>query len=120
MPAKEAYCVEHRATGHSGNPDTRRVSAESLVLRNYDDATHDVHITITDHNGKTAFTRTVSVGPRDTISIQTRLDRAVYRVDVRLDNDVDDRAECLLGSDPNECAKIETGNGVVSVVEGYF
>ncbi len=39
---------------------------------------HNVQITITDHNGETAFTRTVSVDPQDTISIQTRLDRAVY------------------------------------------
>ena len=120
MPAKEAYRAAHRTTDHSGNPDTRRVSSESLVLRNYDDSTHDVHVTITDDNGETAFTRTVSVGPQDTVSIQTRLERAVYRVDVRLDNGVGDRADCLLGSDPNECAKIETGNGVVSVVEGYF
>ncbi|TKX68652.1 hypothetical protein [Halorubrum sp. SP9] len=120
MPAREAHRAEHRTTDHAGNPGTRRVSGESLVLRNYDDSTHDVHVTITDHDGETAFTRTVSVGPRDTISIQTRLDRAVYRVDVRLDNGVGDRADCLLGSDPNECAKIEAGNGVVSVVEGYF
>jgi hypothetical protein len=120
MPAKEVYRAEHRTPDHSENPDTHRVSGESLVLRNYDDSTHDVHITITDPDGETVFTRTVSVGPQDTVSIQTRLDRAVYRVDVRLDNGVGDRADCLLGSDPNECAKIETGNGVVSVVEGYF
>jgi len=84
MPAKEAYRAEDRTPDHSGNPDTRRVSGESLVLRNYDDSTHNVHITITDDNGETVFTRTVSVGPQDTVSIQTRLDRAVYRVEVRL------------------------------------
>lgn len=120
MPAKEAYRAAHHTTDHSGNPDTHRVSGESLVLRNYDDSTHNVHITITDDNGETAFTRTISIGPQDTVSIKTRLKRAVYRVDVRLDNGVSDRTDCLLGSDPNECAKIETGNGVVSVVEGYF
>jgi hypothetical protein len=120
MPAKEAYHAAHRTTDHSGNPDTRRVSGESLVLRNYNDSIHDVHITVTDDKGKTVFTRTVSVSPQDTVSIQTRLERSVYRVNVQLYNGVGDRADCLLGSDPNECAKIETGNGVISVVEGHF
>jgi len=120
MPAQGAHRPERHATVHSGNQDTRPVSGESLVLRNYDDSTHDVHIACTDRNGETAFTRTVSVGPQDTVSVQTRLDRAVYRVGVRLDNGATDRADCVLGSDPNECAKVETGNGVVSVVEGYF
>jgi hypothetical protein len=120
MPANEARHPRRRTTAHSQNKGARRASSESLVLRNYDDSTHDVEITITNHDGETAFNRTVSVGPQDTVSIQTRLDRAVYRVDVQLDTGESDRADCLLGSDPNECAKIETGNGVVSVVEGYF
>ena len=120
MPVNEARHPKHRTTAHSQNQGARRASSESLVLRNYDDSTHDVEVTITNHDGETAFTRSVSVGSQDTVSIQTRLDRAVYRVDVQLDTGENDRADCLLGSDPNECAKIETGNGVVSVVEGYF
>lgn len=120
MPVQEVHRPNNGVTSRSDSTDARPVSDESLVLRNYDDSTHNIHVTFTDHNGKTAFTRTVSVKPRDTVSIQTRLEREVYRVDARLDNGAVARADCLLGSDPNECAKVETGNGVISVVEGYF
>lgn len=120
MPVQKAHHPDNSVTSRSDSTDARPVSDESLVLRNYDDSTHNIHVTFTDHNGKTVFTRTVSVNSQDTVSIQTRLERAVYRVDARLDNGAIARADCLLGSDPNECAKVETGNGVISVVEGYF
>lgn len=120
MPIQNAQAPDDRATSSAEGTDARVVSDESLVLRNHDDSTHNIHVTFTSHNGETAFDRTVSVRPQETVSIQTRLDRAVYRVDARLDSGARARADCLLGSDPNECAMVETGNGVISVVEGYF
>jgi len=119
MPVQEAHRPDNGATSRPNSTDSRPVCDESLVIRNYDDSTHSIHVTFTDHNGETVFTRTVSIKPQDTVSIQTRLERAVYRVDTRLDNGAMARADCLLGSDPNECAKVETGNGVISVVEGF-
>ncbi len=103
------------------NTTGRAVSDESLVLRNYDSAdAHEIAVRFVDHHGETAFDRTVAVAPLETVSVQTRLERAVYRVEVRLENGTTASAECLIGSDPGECAMVETGNGRISVVEGVF
>jgi hypothetical protein len=44
----------------------------------------------------------------------------VYRVEVRSEAGATASAECLIGSDPSECAMVETGNGTLSVVEGLY
>lgn len=99
----------------------RTISDESLVIRNHDSSeTHNLRVTFVDHNGECAFDRTIPVAPLETVSIETRLDRAVYRVEVRLEDGETESSECLIGSDPDECALVEVGNGVVSVVEGLF
>jgi hypothetical protein len=121
MPTQQLDRREERAISASVDPATRAISNESLILRNYDDdSAHDLHVRFVDHEGAVAFDRTVSVAPRETVSIQTRLERAVYRVTVRMETGATARADCLLGSDPSECAMVETGNGLVSVVEGVF
>jgi hypothetical protein len=107
-------------TGNSLEP-AQVVSDRSLVVRNYDGSeAHDVTVTFLDPDGDRAFARTVAVAPQETIAIQTRLDRAVYRVRARLDGEETDSDECLVGSGPDETALVETGNGTVSVAEGLF
>lgn len=104
----------------AGRPATE-VDDESLVVRNYDGAEpHDLRVTFLNPRGETAFDRTVAVAPLETVSVQTRLERAVYRVEAQLENGATASAECLVGSDPGECAMVEVGNGRVSVVEGAF
>lgn len=118
MPTQRTVGRDVWLSPASEDTGTHLVSDESVVLRNYDDdSTHEIQVTFTDHNGEVIFFRTVSVTPRETVDIQTRLDRAVYRVDARLENGATARADCLLGSDPGECAIVETGNGLISVVE---
>ncbi|MFT4923332.1 MAG: hypothetical protein ACI8XM_002558 [Haloarculaceae archaeon] len=99
----------------------RQISAESLLLRNYDrEKPHRLAVTCVGPSGEIAFDRTVLVEPMETLSIETRLERSVYDVEVRLDGHTTASAECLIGSDPAECAVIETGNNTVSVTDGHF
>lgn len=100
---------------------TQVVSEQSLVVRNYDGSrAHELRISFVDSDGEVAFTRALVVEPLETIAVQTRLERAVYRVEARLDDRERDSAECLVGSGPNETALVETGNGTVSVAEGIL
>jgi hypothetical protein len=102
--------VEHAA---------RFVDDESLVIRNYDGAeSHEVAVRFVDADDDPAFERTYELGPGEVVSTRTRLPRAVYEVTVRLNDGPRERSECLIGSGPSETAVVETGNGVVSVVEG--
>lgn len=109
----------------SSNPTESRdvgdlfVSDESLVLRNYDsDDTHDVAVSLLDAVDDLAFDRRYTLSPGSVLSVATRLERAVYRVEVRLDGTAHAHAECLIGSGPGETALVEIGNGLVSVSEG--
>ncbi len=105
----------------SSQTASRVVSDRSLVVRNYDGSqSHDVTVTFLDPDGDRAFARSFPVAPLETIAIETRLDRAVYRVRARLDGTETDSAECLVGSGPDETALVETGNGTVSVAEGIL
>jgi hypothetical protein len=97
------------------------VTDERLVLRNYDsDDGHQVAVRFIDGGGDLAFDRAVPVAPGETVSVETGLDRAVYRVEARLENGATASAECLVGRDPGECALVETGNGRVSVADGLY
>jgi hypothetical protein len=117
---------QYEGDSKSGSTPTESVGAratsdESLVIRNHDSSeTHNLRVRFVNHHGEFAFNRTISVAPLETVSIETRLERAVYRVEVRLDEGTAASAECLIGSDPGECALVEVGNGIVSVVEGLF
>jgi hypothetical protein len=95
------------------------VSDESLVLRNYDGAeTHEVSVTLSDARGDLAFQREYRLSPGTTLSVATRLERGVYRIEVGLANGPDALAECLVGSGPDETALVEIGNGLLSISEG--
>lgn len=108
-------------TGATETVAPRGVCDESLFVRNYDgDEAHEIQVSFVTHHGDPAFERTLSVAPAETVSVRTRLERAVYRVEVSLESGASDSAECLIGSDPGECAMVETGNGTISVVEAPF
>lgn len=103
----------------STDQQTRGVTDQSLVLRNHDGSeTCRIHVQFLDHEDRVAFERTFTVAPLETVTVGTRLERAVYRVDVRLESGGTASAECLIGSGLSETAVVQTGNGVVSVVEG--
>ena len=121
MPIRQSPSEAEPATPPTETTTSRVVDDESLVLRNYDsDDGHQVAIRFIDGHDNLAFDRTVSVAPRETVSIDTGLDRAVYRVEARIENGATTGAECLVGRAPSECAMVETGNGRVSVVEGVY
>lgn len=112
-PESRAFTTEQ---SHDG-----QISTESILLRNYDrDQAHRLAVTCVGPSGGVAFDRTVLVDPMETVSIETRLERSVYHVEVRLDSHTTASTECLIGSDPAECAVIETGNNTVSVTDGHF
>lgn len=112
---------QHEPDTTAPGDHTQVVSDRSLVVRNYDgDQAHEVTVTFLDPDGDRAFARTVAVAPLETFAIETRLERAVYRVRARLDGEDTDSAECLVGSGPDETALVETGNGTISASEGLF
>ncbi|MFA9516628.1 hypothetical protein ACERIT_05340 [Halopenitus sp. H-Gu1] len=97
------------------------VSQESLVLRNYDGTeANEVTIRLVDSDESVTFDGTYALRPGSSKSIHVRLDRGVYVVEACLNGGKTDRAECLIGSGPDETALVEVGNGLVSVVEGVI
>ncbi|WP_299264427.1 hypothetical protein [Halorientalis sp.] len=97
------------------------VSDETIVLRNYDaETTHEVTVELHDADDEIAFQQTYTLGPQMVTSIETRLPRAVYRVDVQADDTDSSSTDCLVGSGPSETALVEVGNGLVNVAEGVY
>jgi hypothetical protein len=117
MPATHTT-TDDRNSGRAPAGSDPLVTDEILVLRNYDGSgTHDLTVRLVDASEDVAFERAFTLAPLETISVGTRLRRAVYRVEARLDGDRHASADCLVGSGPTETAVIETGNGLLSVVE---
>jgi len=107
--------------GTSGLSDPQALGSESVSVRNYDATeAHTLTVTVTDSHDETVVDRSVTVEPSRTLSLQLPLERAVYRVEVTLDHEVRDSVECLIGSNPEECAVVECGNGLISVTAGYY
>lgn len=120
MPADGIYHQDGRSDAEAVTASRRVVSDRSLVVRNYDGSeTHEVCVRFVDADGDVAFRRSFRVVPMETVVVETRIERAVYRVEARLDDGEADSAECLIGSGVDETALVETGNGTVSVVEGF-
>mgnify|MGYP006896939524 CR=1 FL=1 len=96
--------------------DSRPPNSESAFVRNYDSAeARTVTVTVIDSDDETVVERSVTVSPSAASSLRFPLERGVYRVEVRLADGTDDSAMCPIGSDPEECAVVECGNGIVSV-----
>jgi hypothetical protein len=92
---------------------------EALVVRNYDGRrSHRVTVRFLDADDEIALERSYRLAPGDVVSISSRLDRGVYRVEARIEDDESVGVECLVGSGPAETALVEVGNGLVSVSEG--
>lgn len=108
------------SVGHAPEAaESQFVDEESLLLRNYDSETTD-ELTVAFHAGEdgVAFREQYTLGPLMSVSVDTRIPRAVYDVVVTLDDGRRATAECLLGSGPEERAIVEVGNGLASVVWG--
>jgi hypothetical protein len=111
----------HRSSSASKTITAPVVSEECLTIRNYDShVSHEVTVRFYDADEDIAFKRSYTLSPLDVVSVSQRLDRAVYRVDVVVDEDTNVDAECLIGSGPNETALVEIGNGLLSVTEGVM
>ena len=111
----------HRSTdSQSERHDEMLVSEECLVVRNHDGLDdYSVEVRFVTPEDTVVYEREFVIGPLETIVVEPRLPRAVYRVDARLGDGQRATAECLLGSGPHETALVEMGNSVVSVVEGF-
>jgi hypothetical protein len=109
-----------RHTTVPGQSDAREpVRDDALVVRNYDGRTaHEVTVRFVDANDEVALERTYTLLPEDVVSVATRVERGVYRVEARMEDGDFVGTECLVGADPGETAVVEVGNGLVSVSEG--
>jgi len=124
MPIEQsADTIDDARTAESG----LRVTDESVVLRNYDGTVaHSLTIRLRDPEGAVALERPYDLGPGETVSVQTRLQRGVYTVEAVSHSDSGaavttgerDSERVLVGSGPDETALVELGNGLVSVTEG--
>lgn len=111
----------------SGDTATRRVfandrtGAEILVVRNYDHTErYEITVTFTDSADEVVVERLLTVGPLETVSVRTPIERGLYRVGIETACGATSSAACVVGPDANECGLIEIGNGVVSVSDGYW
>lgn len=119
MAPEEVYRARRSRVDDSSVRAEQAVDSRSLLVRNYDgNVAHELRVRFVDASGEVVFRRAVTVAPVETVAVRTRLERGVYRVEARLDDDHADSSECLIGSGLDETALIETGNGTVSVVEG--
>lgn len=106
------------ATGRPGVRD-RAVRDDALVIRNYDGRrAHDVTVRFLDADDEIALERSYALSPGDVVSVATRVERGVYRVEAHLEDGNFVGTECLVGAGPGETALVEVGNGLVSVSEG--
>ncbi|MFB6292881.1 MAG: hypothetical protein ABEH60_01290 [Halonotius sp.] len=94
-------------------------STEGLFIRNYDaNRAADLTVEIEDLDGNTVFEEAYHIEPLITEVVDLPLSPDPYQVTVSLDSAASDSDVCRIGDDPTELAYVETGNGVVSVVNG--
>jgi hypothetical protein len=93
------------------------VTEENLVVRNYDDIRHRISIELHGSGGDVEFARDYTLAPGETVRVATPLDRAVYRVEARLEGASTVERDCLIGGGSTETALVEVGNGLVSIAE---
>lgn len=114
---------------HSSNGETAtdrafesgRTGAEILVARNYDHTElYEIRATFTDAADEVVVERVLTVGPLETVSVRTAIERGLYRVEIETERGESGRAACVVGGNANECGLVEIGNGVVSVSDGYW
>jgi hypothetical protein len=100
-------------------PTTSQQSTEALFIRNYDaNSAADLTVAVEDLEGNTVFEEAYHVEPLITEIVDLPLSPGGYKVTVTLDSTASDSDVCRIGDDPTALASVETGNGVVSVVNG--
>lgn len=110
----------------AANPDDREATAdrdgdgwlatvEDLSVRNYDvDRSRSVRVTVA---GGGVLDERFDLGPGETAAV-SNLPAGTHAVTVETDGDRD-AATCRVGTAPVESIVVETGNGVVSVSQGF-
>ena len=92
---------------------------DALVVRNYDGRTsHQITVRFLDAADEVALERTYTLSPGDVVSVATRVERGVYRVEAHTEEGDIVGTDCLVGTGADETAIVEVGNGLVSVSEG--
>jgi len=100
-------------------PTVDQQSTEGLFIRNYDaNNAAELTVEIEDLDGATVFEEEYHIDALITEVADLPLSPAPYQVTVSLDSGAFDSDVCRIGDDPTELAYVETGNGVVSVVNG--
>jgi hypothetical protein len=120
MQSRTAAGAPGESRKRRDRPPENRVGDRSLVIRNHDGSdAYDVDVQFVDDEDEVVFRRAVTVAAQETVTVRTRLRSAVYRVTARTADGASDGAACSIGDGLHETALVETGNGTVSVVEGF-
>lgn len=96
-------------------PAVEMARSEDLRLRNFDDTSHHVAITVRDHRGTDSFAEDYHLPGNATASVLNELDDGVYEVTVTVDDRKTTTATCQVGDWPDQTIRIELGNGIVNV-----
>jgi len=97
--------------------DTDPSATEDIHLRNYDgDRAHTVWINVVD-DGERVFETTRRLPPGGTASIDA-VEPGEYEIEAGSDGLRRTVGRCRIGDSATETARIEMGNGVVSVTSG--
>ncbi len=105
-------------TGLVDRPDSPAIEmarAEDLRLRNFDDDSHHVAITVRDQDDSESFREDYHLPGDATASVLNELDDGVYAVTVTVDERDTATATCQVGDWPDQTIRIELGNGIINI-----
>lgn len=98
--------------------DTDPSATEDIHLRNYDgDRAHTVWLNVV-ADGERVFETTRRLPPGGAASVADALEPGEYEIEVGSDGLRRTVGSCRIGDAPDETARIEMGNGVVSITSG--
>ncbi len=100
--------------------DTQRHATSGLVLRNYNHTTKvGLTLTITDGTGEVIVEDQHMLKPLTTVVPTLHLPAGEYQITATIDDTAATTETCTLGESVQKTAYVETGNGVVSIVDGF-
>jgi hypothetical protein len=89
------------------------------MLRNYDAQTaSNLTVTVRDLDGTTLVEDRYHIKPLETEIIELQLPQSGYEITAELGSKDSDSAFCRISETPTDISNIETGNGIVNVVNG--
>lgn len=97
------------------SPAIEMARAEDLRLRNFDDESHHVAITVRDQRGTETFVEDYHLPEDATASVLNELEDGTYDVTVTVDDRNTATATCQVGDWPDQTIRIELGNGIINV-----